>query len=141
MKYGTARHRPDGEWVQFEALLKVAGVQYRKENVRQWAEAVRNAEAANAHYGVELSRNRWNWFDPNAIKVLGVASGQRWFIGYVPAPVARDITNELYKQNLPVSAELYSIYQSHDFYDVNILILAPPGQSRKARDNRHAGPR
>lgn len=102
-------------------------------------------------YGVELEPEPTNPKDPNAIAVYGVAevSGlfrkrvrKRLHIGYLPRETAAEIRRDLISKGLPIAGELYSIYRgAGGFLDVNVIVLAPPGHSRSAREKREKGER
>ena len=48
--------------------------------------------------------------------------------------MAAEIIEDLVRKNIPVVAELYSIYEGSDgFLDFKIIVLAPPGHSVKVR--------
>jgi hypothetical protein len=85
-------------------------------------------------------QNTSNSFDTNAIKVFGRAEGNEWHIGYVDGETAKDAATDLVPAEVPIAAELYSIYVSEgEFIEIKYLLLAPKGYSQKTRVNRLAG--
>lgn len=141
-KYGQDRHQPTGEWVQATTVVPVFGIQYRRDAAFAFAAAARKAEVRGWMYGVKARPEPTNAVDPNAIKVVGFAEQRGflrrprvtdWHIGYLDRDTAADITGTLVAEGVPISAELYSIYESDDFLDVKIIILAPPGHSLSTR--------
>jgi hypothetical protein len=141
-RFGEDRHRPAGEWVQATNLLRVAGVHHRKAAVAAFGSAVARAERKRQHYGLEIERQRNNSNDPNAIAVYGVArvaglfgaKTKRWHIGFVPQEVAADISPNLIDQGIPVSVELYNLFNGiDDYWEVKFFLLGPPGHSAPSR--------
>lgn len=146
-KFGGDRHRPAGEWVQATPLLNVAGWTFRAANVERFFAAVRKAEADGRPYGVRVRPEPHNAHDPLAIAVYGFASVKRWLrsprieewhIGYVPADQAAAIHRDMLSKGMPIEAELYTLYLQDDYREVRFFVLAPPGNSEKAR---RKGPR
>jgi len=142
MRYAQNRHKPVGEWVQTTSVESVVGVHHRKVAATAFARAAKASEAKGLVYGVELEHRPDNRHDPNAIAVIGVAerkgwfsrSIQKWHIGYLGREMAAEIIEDLVRKNIPVVAELYSIYEGSDgFLDFKIIVLAPPGHSVKVR--------
>ena len=148
MKFGTTRHKPEGEWVQTTMTVGIAGVQHKMAEVRAFGKAVINAEARGMRYGVEVVPQPNNPHDRNAIEVIGfcnvkgVIGGtktERWSIGFLPRDLAAELSRDLVSQGVPIAAELYSIYTSDDGYlDIKIIVLAPPGHGEKVRRKRAA---
>lgn len=134
---GRDRHRPAGSWVIATPRIKVVGIQHRFDDVRGWAEGVRLAEKAGRYYGVELVPEPDNRHDPNAIKVIGLCdfNGKRldYHIGYLAREWAEDIQTSFLAEGIPIACELYSVFNTLEFIDVNLLILAPPGNSYSKR--------
>jgi hypothetical protein len=144
-KFGMARHKPTGQWVQTTALLTVAGSNHRRADVERFFNAVRAAETRSLLYGVRLILEPENRHDPNAIAVYGFAEGKGWFgkskvrswhVGYLPAEDAADVQSNILGRGLPIEAELYSLYANNDYREIRIFVLAPPGNSESARRRR-----
>jgi hypothetical protein len=145
-RFGQARYKPAGEWVQATRLIEVAGIQFRKSEVRKFARALIKADRQDHVYGLKLHVEPDNPHDPNAIAVFGVAIYDGWFrrkkcgkwhVGYVPAEVAADVTVNLVLQDVPIAAELYSIFhgdKGDDYWDIKFFVLAPPGNSASKRE-------
>lgn len=147
MRYGQDRHMPDGKWVQTTLTESVVGVHYRKADAVAFARAARKAEAKGLQYGVQLEHRPDNPADTNAVAVMGVAEQKGWFsrsvgqwhIGYLDRDLAAEIVSGLVSRGIPVAAELYSIYEGKDgFLDFKVIVLAPPGNSTKARLKRRS---
>ena len=61
---------------------------------------------------------------------------REWHIGYVPADLAEEITQNLINAGIRVGIELYQIVEGiGDYYEVQFFILAPPGYGVKKRLN------
>jgi len=147
MKFGRDRLQPPGDWVQTTGLLDVHGIEHRRGDAMAFAKAVRSAEQKRQRYGVRLQPEPTNPHDANAIKVMGQATVQtffgslktrEWHIGYVPAEVARELTEDLIKPGLSFSGELYGIYIGDvgGFLDIEFFVLTPkgsPGALRHAK--------
>lgn len=57
-----------------------------------------------------------------------------WHIGYLDRELASELVSDFIKKDIPIAAELHSIYESdRGFLDFNIIIIAPPGHSESAR--------
>lgn len=148
MKFATDRHRPPGDWVQATGVEKVAGIQYRKGACKSWSRHIAKSQRAGMAYGVELAPEPANPADRNAIAVYGFAETpglfhkrvrKRLHVGYLPRETAADIQRDLISQGLPIAGELYSIYWGRgDYFDVNVIVLAPPGHGRSTRERREA---
>jgi hypothetical protein len=119
------------------------GVQHRRSAAKAFARAVRAAERQDLHYGVEPAPEPSNRYDRNAIAIYGVATHKGWFrmrtgrwhIGYVDRETAAAITQALLLRRIPISAELYSVYEGERGYlDFKIILLAPPGYGTKRRE-------
>ena len=146
-KFGLDRHHPEGKWVKATTVESVAGVHHRKADAKAFADAVRVAERKQLSYGVQLEHRPDNPHDKNAIAVLGVAETKGWFgqsvkewqIGYLERETAEQLVDEFVNKEIPIAAELHSVYESaNGFLDFNIIILAPPGHSESARRKRKA---
>jgi len=118
-------------------MVKVAGVNHRIEAVAGWAAAARQAERDGRHYGLRLEPEPHNPHDQNAIAVYGTVGNDEWHIGYLDADRAKDVTEDILARGLPIAAELYQIWVGDGGYtDIKMLVLAPPGNSEKARRKR-----
>ena len=106
----------------YSARLSVAGTQYRH------ADALRFADGSDQ--ALALERESDNTHDSNAIRVIGVERGTRWFIGYVP----RDEAKQVVGSGLAgvVQGRLERIWRSDDGYIyVGFQIIGP--KDRKAQ--------
>lgn len=110
-----------------------------------FSKAVEKAERKGLRYGVRLEPQPDNPHDRQAIAVYGFAERSglfkrkpgEWHIGFIPADLAAEITTELLSDGIPIAAELYSVFEgTDDFFDVKIIVLAPPGHGVKARSRR-----
>jgi hypothetical protein len=136
-RFGKARHKPPGQWVQTTTMIKTVGIQYRVDDVRRFANSVRRAEEAGDLYGVRLRPDPGNSFDRNAIAVYGYANGGEWHVGFLDRDTAAEINRDLISRGIPIEAELYEIWVGQDGYiDIKIIVLAPSGHGLDARIKR-----
>lgn len=141
-RYGTQRYMPPGEWVKATTLLKVAGITHRMEAANEFALAISEAPGAGKRHGIRLEPEPTNQHDPNAIKVYGTVGSAEWHVGYVDSDTAKDIKGDLIDAGQPIAGELYEVWVGDTgFIDIKFLILAPPGNSEKARRNRRRAAR
>lgn len=135
-----ARHRPEGDWVNATLTLDVAGIQHRRAEVEAFVKAAHSADLEGAKYGVRLTPDPLNPYDPNAIKVIGEVPGRgEWHIGYLDRETAEDISQDLLAAGIPIAGDLYKIYVSAGgFIEIKVIVLAPPGNGEKARRKRRA---
>ena len=142
-KYGRDRHKPAGEWVQTTHIEKVTGVAYCKTEALAFSKAAKKAERQGCIYGVRLEMEPENPVDKNAIMVWGVAESRgwlgrvklrEWHIGYLSVALAAELHRDLLSMGRPIAAELYSIFEDGEFFDFNIIILAPKGFGVASRD-------
>lgn len=145
MQFGLHRHRPPGNWVQTTPLLAVQGVTHHSAEAKAFAAAVRMSEKSGWPYGVALRPEPENAFDPNAIKVLGLARNKplfrpardgEWHLGYVPKDVAAAVGEDIIKPGHAYCAELYDVTVDPEFLQVRFFILLPadsPAKDRIAR--------
>lgn len=106
---------PDGYQI-FEKRLSVTGIKYRRED------ALRFANASDQTLAME--RDATNAHDANAIKVIGIASGMRHFIGYIP----REVSEQIVGSGLAdvVRPRLERIWRSGTGYvDVMFQVVGP----------------
>lgn len=141
-KFGRGRHRPPGEWVQTTLAEEVFGLKHREANARAFAAAVEKAERAGQRYGVALALQPDNPHDRYAIAVFGqcmvkpflrTPKLREWHIGFVERELARELHDDLLSRGIPISSELYSIYKSGKYLEINYIVLAPPGYGHSAR--------
>ncbi len=133
-RFATDRQQPPGEWVRATSVLEVAGLGYRKADVAAFCAYANRAEGLKEPYGLRVELEEENQSDRNALRVIGHAHGQEWHLGYVDAETADDAGKDLIVGNIPIAAELYSIYVSAgDFITIKFMLLAPKGFSEKAR--------
>ena len=144
-RFGQDKHRPEGKWVQATSMQKVEGVHHRKEQAKAFADAVRKAERKGLQCGLQLEHQPNNPHDRNAIAVFGVSEKKgifsrgvgEWHIGYLDRELARELVDDFISKDIPIAAELHSIYESDSgFLDFNFVALAPPGHSESARRKR-----
>ncbi len=148
-KFARDRHKPDGKWVQATAVEKVAGVIFRYADAKTFADEAKTAELKGRRYGVDLRPEPGNPVDPQAIAVVGWVtakgwvSGERrkeWHIGYVAAETAANLHRAILSQGQPIAGEIYAIFESGDFLDFSIIVLAPPGFSQSSLASQAAEP-
>lgn len=133
-RFGKDRYQPEGQWVQTTIMVKIAGVQHRKDNASEFARAVHVAEASGAQYGLSLSPEPGNPHDANAIKVYGTAGKKSWHIGYLDRETAEEVTTDLLSKGVAIAAELYDVWVGDEGYiDFKLLVLAPSGYGFKSR--------
>lgn len=103
----------------------VSGIFFRRLDVRSFF--------AGSGHRLEFEREPSNKHDKNAIKVIGISSQKRFFIGYVPKDYAKQI----------VDAGLDGVVQpclrrifcnSKDFYEVRFEIVGPSKLKRQYQD-------
>lgn len=147
-KFGQARHKPEGRWVQATTALSVYGVQYRRDAAQAFASAVKAADRQGRTYGASLELEPNNKADSNAIRVIGQCEVKRlfraprwaeWHIGYLDRETAAELHRDYLDNGTPISVELYSIYRSGDFLDIKVIVLAPPGHGLSQRNRRKGG--
>lgn len=128
---------------------KVVGIQHRRGAAEAFAIAAERAGRDGRIYGVRLKREAANRHDSNAIAVHGFADVRGWFgrrrrewhIGYLPRELAAELMRDLLLRNVPVAAELWSIYRGESgFLDFNVIVLASPGHGEKVRKRRAPSP-
>lgn len=138
-RYGKARHKVPGDWVQTTMMVRLAGGNHRISNVLAFTNAVIRTEKSGQEYGLTLRPEPSNPHDRNAIAVYGVALGEKWHIGYLDVDTAEEINRDLLGKNIPIAAELYEIWiGDNDGIDVKLIVLAPPGNGTKARLRKKA---
>lgn len=106
----------------FANNLPVAGIQHRK------VEALKFARDSNQE--LSLRRDPSNEFDPNAIKLIGLAGSTEYFIGFLPKELsAQIIGTELFDS---LKARLGRIYiSSNDFLDIQYQVIGPKAEKKK----------
>jgi len=103
----------------------VAGLQFRKDEVRKF---IRSSQQT-----VEFEREPTNAADKNAIKVIGVGAGRKYFLGYVPAEVAEQIIGSGLEG--VVQARLERAYESDQgFMDIIFQVIGPKVQKQQYMD-------
>lgn len=116
---------PDGFQI-FEERLEVAGIQYRRDDARVFA------DGRNLY--LEFERDAANRHDKNAIKIIGCRKGflgtKRYFVGYVPSDVAADIIEGgYYEKVLPRLLKTY--VGDSGFVEILFQVIGPKGQRLK----------
>jgi hypothetical protein len=109
----------------FEDTLEVAGVQYRKTQALGFAKGKQQF--------LYLEREPDNKHDSNTIRVIGHSkrffSTKQWFLGYVPAEVAKRVVTRGFWGK--VAARLRLIEVSEEGYiGIQFDLLGPKGQKR-----------
>lgn len=144
-RFGQDRHSPLGEWVQTTPLIEVVGLNHRPGEVAKFFSAVRKAERKGLSYGIMVVPEPNNPHDRNAIKVIGFAESKplfgglmrrEWHVGYVERDMAAEVTEALLANRIPISAELYRLYEGNDYREIQMFVLAPPGNSYSTRTKR-----
>lgn len=135
-----ARHKPAGTWVAATLVTEVVGLHHRRNEAEAFVKEAHRADQKGTKYGVRLEPEPGNPHDKNAVKVLGEVSDRgEWHIGYLSRDVAADLSRDLLASDTPIAGELYKIYVStNGFIEVKVIVLAPPGNSEKARRKRGA---
>lgn len=106
----------------YEQHPEIAGIQFRKENALSFANA--------NNQSLKLQRDASNEHDPNAIRIIGVAEGKEYFIGFVPKEIALQIAKTNFLEL--IKPRLVRIYVSaKGFIDIQYQILGP--KAEKAR--------
>lgn len=110
----------------------VSGIFFRKSDVRGFFEG--------SDHRLEFEREPSNKHDKNAIKVIGISSQKRFFIGYVPKEYATQIVDA--SLDGIVHPRLRRIFcNSQDFYEVRFEIVGPSNlkkQYQEALNNKPA---
>lgn len=116
------REIPDGLQI-FEERLGVAGIQYRRDDARAFADG--------QTLFLEFERDAANQHDKNAIKVIGCRKGffstKRYFVGYVPSEVAANIVEGGYYEKI-VPRLLRTYVGDAGFVEILFQVLGPTGQ-------------
>ena len=103
----------------------VSGIFFRKSDVRGFF--------AGLDHKLEFEREPSNKHDKNAIKVIGISSQKRFFIGYVPKEYAKQIVDSGLDDI--VYPRLRRIFcNSQDFYEVRFEILGPSKLKKQYQD-------
>lgn len=103
----------------------VSGIFFRKSDVRGFFEG--------ADHRLEFEREPSNKYDKNAIKVIGISSQKRFFIGYVPKEYARQVVDA--SLDGIVQPRLRRIFcNSQDFYEVRFEIVGPSKFKKQYQD-------
>ena len=103
----------------------VAGVTFRKDDVKRFF--------AGINHQIEFERDITNKHDKNAIKIIGISSGIRNFIGFVP----KEFSKQLVLSKLENIAKPYLeriFYNSDDFYEVRFKVVGPSKLKRHYED-------
>lgn len=105
----------------FADRIPIAGIQFRRDDILKFCHST-NQELV-------LEREPDNEHDPKAIKLFGVASSGRHFIGYVPKELAEQIVaTELFAE---VKPRLGRIYVSNTgFIDIQYQIIGPKASKK-----------
>jgi hypothetical protein len=103
----------------------VSGIFFRRSDVRGFF--------AGLDHRLEFEREPSNKHDKNAIKVIGISSRKRFFIGYVPKDYARQIVDA--GLDGIVHPRLRRIFcNSQDFYEVRFEIVGPSKLRKQYQD-------
>ncbi len=74
---------PQGSWKRASQLLSVKGIQYRRNDVLQFARLAIAAERELRPFGLLIEPEPDNENDENALKVLGWCGSKSFHVGYV----------------------------------------------------------
>ncbi len=99
--------RPPGAW-KIWARTSVAGTRHRADDVDRFLVRARRADPAK--FGFDLQPDPKNPYDKNAIRVYGYIDGARFHLGYVPADLAKELT-EAAPPDMPISAHLQRVFR------------------------------
>jgi hypothetical protein len=103
----------------------VSGIFFRKLDVRGFF--------AGSSHRLEFEREPNNKHDKNAIKVIGISSEKRYFIGYVPKDYAKQIVDAgLDSVVHPCLRRIFC--NSHDLYEVRFEIVGPSELRKQFQD-------
>jgi len=94
--------------------LEVAGLSFRKEDAMRFFKG--------SEHTLKLERELNNEHDKNAIKVIGVTSSSKHFLGYVPKEVSEQIISTHLLEN--IKPRLARIYQGSDgFMEIQFQLI------------------
>ena len=112
---------PKGYQIYADAL-PIAGLQYRKD------EALKFAKSSNQELSFE--REPTNEHDPNAIKLIGLSSSTKYFLGYLPKELSEQIATTGLTES--VKARLVRIYVgSDDYLDIQYQVIGPKADKKR----------
>jgi hypothetical protein len=75
-------------------------------------------------HSIELERDPTNKYDANAIKVIGVSSGRKYHIGFIPADIAKMLVTRGFDKN--ILARLTNLYLTNtDYLNIEYDLLIP----------------
>ena len=133
-KFGQDRYLPEGEWTAAVEAAAVAGTKFRKNQVNEFAKAVKSAEDKGLEYGLELEAEPDNRADPNAIKVIGFAETagwfgrvnfQEWHVGYLDKALAKKLHKNKLAKDVELIAELHHLAVEGDRVSIELAVLEP----------------
>lgn len=130
--------RPPGAW-KIWARTNVAGTRHRADDVERFL--TRGARSDPSKFGLSLQPDPKNPYDENAIRVYGYVDGERFHLGFVPADLAKELT-ESAPPDMPIFAQLQCVYRGDYAADITFHILVPAQRHEfwRGRDNPFAGP-
>ena len=101
---------------------------------------MRAPHADPAKFGLELRPDPQNPHDKTAVRVYGYVDGARFHLGYVPADLAKELT-ETAPPDMPISAHLQRVFRGDYAADIIIHILVPAQRNDfwQGRKNPFAG--
>jgi hypothetical protein len=112
---------PKGYQIYADAL-PIAGMQFRK------SEAIKFAKSSNQ--GLSLEREPNNEHDPNAIKLIGLSSSTKYFLGYLPKEISAQIVTTGLAES--VKARLVRIYlRGDDYLDIQYQVIGPKTDKKR----------
>lgn len=127
---------PAGDWRRVTELQTVVGVQYRKPDAVEFAEAAFRAHERGEPFGLIAEREPGNAHDRHAVKIMGWGEGRsaifgrkirlNLHIGYVDADTSGNIAERV--PDAPLAAEFYSLYEGRGGYvDIGFFLSVPAG--------------
>jgi hypothetical protein len=106
-------------------VTTVAGITFRKVDAQIFFEGM--------DHSLEFERDPNNKHDKNAIKIIGISSGVRNFIGYVPKEFAEQLVlSKLDKIAKPYLQRIFC--NSDDFYEVRFEVVGPSNLKQQFKD-------
>ena len=115
---------PQGNWKRASQLLSVKGIQYRRNDVLQFARLAIAAERELRPFGLLIEPEPDNENDENALKVLGWCGSKSFHVGYVDRLEAARFSERY--PGVFVAADFYSLYLSaSEFIDIRFFLSVP----------------
>lgn len=115
---------PKGNWKRASQLLSAKGIQYRRDDVLQFAKMAIAADREMHPFGLLIEPEPDNENDENALKVLGWCGSKSFHVGYVDRIEAARFSERF--PRVFVTADFYSLYLSaSEFIDIRFFLSVP----------------